>query len=136
MLQSEKKTIIRFDRYYFIWAIMIFLTEIGIALYLHDNFIRPYFGDFLVIILIYCAIQSVVAFSKLTAATIALLFCYVVELAQYLHLLDTLGLQQSKPLNIVLGSSFSWSDMFAYTVGFIFVIVVEKLNSKYISNLF
>ncbi|MDG2432819.1 DUF2809 domain-containing protein, partial [Flavobacterium sp.] len=65
-----------------------------------------------------------------------LLFCYVVELAQYLHLLDILGLQHSKPLKIVLGSSFSWSDMFAYTVGFVFVIAVEKLNSKYISNLF
>ena len=120
----------QFNIYYFIWAIAIFILEVVIALYLHDDFIRPYFGDFLVIILLYTAIKTVLPYSILSAASIALLICYIIEIAQYLNLLSTLGLQKSRLLAIILGNSFSWSDMLAYTLGFAFIIGIEKLIIK------
>jgi hypothetical protein len=104
--------------------------EVAIALYLHDVFIRPYFGDFLVIILLYAAIKSVLQFTILRVASIAILICYMIEITQYLNLLTILGLQKSQPLSIILGSSFSWSDMIAYTFGFIFIIGIEKIVAK------
>jgi hypothetical protein len=30
-------------------------------------------------------------------------------------------------LKILIGSSFSWGDLLAYTLGFIFILVIEKM---------
>ena len=43
----------RFHLKYFLIFISIFIVEVSIALFIKDNFIRPYFGDFLVIFLVY-----------------------------------------------------------------------------------
>ncbi len=48
------KTLFKFHRKYFFSTLLLFATEIFIAAYLHDAVIRPYGGDFLVVILIYC----------------------------------------------------------------------------------
>lgn len=120
----------QFNRYYFFWVLLLFITEISIAVYFHDDFVRPYFGDFLVTILIYCAIKCLVSLPVLKVASISLLFCYAIEIAQYLQLATILGLQKSRPISIVLGSSFSWSDIIAYSCGFIFIMGIEKIYSK------
>lgn len=39
---------------YAICFLLLFLTEVYIALYVHDDFIRPYIGDMLVTMLICC----------------------------------------------------------------------------------
>ncbi|MFT5385169.1 MAG: hypothetical protein ACI81W_002574, partial [Saprospiraceae bacterium] len=36
----------------------LFLIEVGIAVFIQDRIIRPYIGDLLVVILIYCFIRS------------------------------------------------------------------------------
>ena len=41
---------IRFNKHYFGLAVIILLVEVLIALYVHDDFIRPYLGDVLVVI--------------------------------------------------------------------------------------
>ena len=41
-------------------ALLLFLTEAVIALMVYDDFIRPYMGDALVVILIYCMVRTVV----------------------------------------------------------------------------
>ena len=41
---------LRFNKTYFLLTILLFCTEVIIALFVHDNFIRPYFGDVLVVI--------------------------------------------------------------------------------------
>jgi uncharacterized membrane protein len=40
----------RFHKTYFLLAVLLFVIELLIALYLHDRFIRPHVGDFLVVI--------------------------------------------------------------------------------------
>ena len=49
---------LQFDKYYFFAALLLFLVELVIALYVKDNFVRPYLGDLLVVILIYCCLKS------------------------------------------------------------------------------
>ena len=39
---------------YFYWTIVLFFVEVLIALFVHDGIIRPFLGDVLVVILIYC----------------------------------------------------------------------------------
>ena len=116
----------KFQWKYFVLAILLFLTEVLIAYYMHDKIIRPYVGDLLVVILIYCFIKSFVNISVTKAAIFVLLFAYVIELLQYLNMIKFLGLQKSRMANIVLGNYFEWIDLVAYTAGIAIVILIEK----------
>ena len=120
----------QFNRNYFILTILLFLIETAIALYLHDNFIRPYFGDFLVVILLYCFVKSFVNVSVWVAAGLVLLFSFAIEIAQYLNMVEKLGLQHSKIAKIILGNSFAWMDLLAYVLGILAVISIEKFTLK------
>jgi hypothetical protein len=117
----------QFNRNYFILTILFFLTEVAIALFVHDNFIRPYFGDFLVVILLYCFLKAFVKISVLVAASLVLLFSFAIETAQYFNTVEKIGMQDSKITTVVLGNSFAGMDLLAYTLGIVSVIVVEKM---------
>jgi hypothetical protein len=120
----------QFNRNYFIITILLFLIETAIALYLHDNFIRPYFGDFLVVILLYCFVKSFVNVSVWVAAGLVLLFSFAIEIAQYFNAVEKLGLQHYKIATVVLGNSFAWMDLLAYILGILTVISIEKIYFK------
>jgi len=114
-----------FHKNYFILAILLFITEILIALYLNDRIIRPYGGDLLVVILVYCMIKTCLNTPIVPTAIAVLLFAYAVEVLQYFRLIAWLGLQHSRLAYIILGTSFSWTDMLCYTLGIILVIITE-----------
>ena len=119
-----------FNKKYFALTILLLLTEVIIGVYLHDAIIRPYGGDFLVVILIYCFVKSFLKLPVIKAAVYVLLFAYAVEVSQYFKLAVHLGLKHSTVANIILGNSFSWVDMLAYTLGILLVVLVEKIVSK------
>jgi hypothetical protein len=77
--------------------------------------------------LIYCFIKSFIDISVLYAAISVLIFSYFVEILQHFNIVDRLGLQNSKLARIIIGSSFEWIDLIAYTVGVIVVFYVEKI---------
>ena len=79
-----------FNPKYFLLTILLFVTEVLIAVYLHDGFIRPYFGDFLVVILIYCFVKSFANIPVIKTAVGVLLFSYFVEMTQYFKLVKWL----------------------------------------------
>lgn len=112
---------------YFLLAILFFAVEICIAMFFHDRFVRPVFGDYLVIFLIYCILKSIISLSPKIAVLIVLLFAYVVELLQYLHITKLLGIPENTITKLILGSSFSWLDIFAYTLGGITILILEIL---------
>jgi hypothetical protein len=118
---------LKFKGHYFILALIIFFIEILIALFVHDRIIRPYAGDFLVVILIYCFVRSFIDTSVIRLAISVLIFSYVVETLQYFNILSRLGLQDSKLAKTIMGSSFEWADLVAYTVGIVLVLYVEKV---------
>ena len=125
-LSLNHLSMFRFHKTYFLLTLLLFLTEVLIALYVHDNFIRPWFGDFLVVILLYCFLRSFVAFSSSTAALLVLVFSFSVEMAQYFKLVNLLQLQDNKIARTVIGTTFEWTDLMAYMFGVTFVLVVEK----------
>jgi hypothetical protein len=123
---------LKFNFRYFLCTIMLFITEALIALYMHDDFIRPTFGDFLVVILMYCGIRSIVQADYRYVAIATLLTAYIIEVSQYFHLIVHLGLQYSRAAQWLLGSGFAWGDMVAYTLGTACIWLVEhKRNRKY-----
>lgn len=54
-----------------------------------------------------------------------LLFSYSVEIMQYFNVVELLGLSDYKLARIVIGTSFAWVDMLAYTAGAVIIAVVE-----------
>jgi hypothetical protein len=115
-----------FNKKYFGLTILIFAIEVLIALYVHDTIIRPYIGDVLVVILIYCFIKSFFKLPVLSVAVFVLLFSFGVEFLQYLNIVEKLGLQNSKIARTVIGTSFAWIDLVCYTVGIIIILIAEK----------
>ncbi|WP_405371021.1 DUF2809 domain-containing protein [Nonlabens sp. Asnod2-A12] len=114
---------------YIATAVFLLIIEVLIERYVHDNFVRPYLGDLLVVILIYAIVMACSKIKVWTGAIATLLFSYAVETAQYLQLVNLLGLEENKFARIVIGTSFSWWDMLMYTLGFITVIILEKTIS-------
>ncbi len=123
-------SMIKFQKNYFLLALFLFITEILIAVYVHDEIIRPYLGDFLVVILLYCMVKSFLNIPVLPTALAVLVFSYTIEILQYFNLVNRLGLRHSKLATVVIGSSFEWIDLVAYTAGIAAVLLAEKLIHK------
>ena len=117
---------LKFNRNYFRIAVLLFIIEILIAVFAHDKFIRPVFGDFLVVILVYCFLKSFIDLPVPVAAISVLLFSFSVEIAQYYDIIGKLGLQSSGTAKTVIGNTFSWLDILAYSTGILTVVIVEK----------
>lgn len=117
-----------FHKTYFILSILLFIIEVLIALFAHDEIIRPYVGDLLVVVLLYCLIKSFLNWSTSTTAVWVLLLSYLIETLQFFNIVQHLGLSGSKIANIIIGTYFTWLDILAYTLGILLVLAIEKLK--------
>ena len=121
---------VEFNFKYFALTEVLFIVEVSIALYMHDVIIRPYGGDFLVVILIYCFLKSFFTWPVIKTAIGTLIFSYLIEIGQYFHLVNLLGLEHSKLARTVIGVGFSFVDLLCYTLGIALVLIVEWFISK------
>ncbi|GAA4292506.1 ribosomal maturation YjgA family protein [Aestuariibaculum suncheonense] len=111
--------------HYLILGISLLIIEIIIALYINSGFIRHTFGDYLVVILLYCTIKSFVKIRPTVTAIGVLTFSYFIEFLQYLNIVNLLNLQDNKILRIIIGTTFNFSDLIAYTLGILTVLILE-----------
>lgn len=118
----------RFELKPFIIFCTIFLIEVLIAKFINDNIIRPYVGDILAVILIYYFIKAFIQTKSIYIIFGTVLFAYLVEIGQYLHIADILGVK-NKILRIMIGSSFSWGDIICYTIGGTICYIFHKDKS-------
>ncbi len=114
-----------FNLRFFLLTILFFVIEVLIALYVKDDFIRPYVGDYLVVMLIYCAVRTFIKANPVKVAIAVLLFAYMVEVLQYFRIVDRLGLSGNQLAKTVIGYGFEWLDMLAYTLGVLTILLVE-----------
>lgn len=110
----------------FIAFLLLFLVEVGIALWVDDAIIRPFFGDFLAVIALFFLLKIFLNVSDLNLAFTAVGVAYFLEFLQYCNFLKVVGLEKYKIVAIVLGSSFDWRDVFAYTLGIFAVFLFDK----------
>ena len=136
MTNTGNKTSIKFrlDLKSFLCFLLIFVIEVIIALFVRDSIIRPYGGDILVVILMYYFFKSFVKMNPLPLALGVLFFAYAVEIGQYFNLVEILNMQDNAIMRIVIGSSFSWGDIFCYTVGANICLFIDKKEMKAISD--
>lgn len=110
--------------------LFLLIIEILIALYVKDAFIRPYLGDFLVVILLYCFIMGISRISVLKGLAIVLIFSFVVEFFQLINIVKVLQYQPPEFVMIILGSSFSVWDLVAYLLGILCCYLMEYLRTR------
>ena len=118
-----------FNRKYFLAALLLFFGLLFIAVFVRDSFVRPYGGDFLVVIFLYCLLQSFFRIPVKNAIFGVLLFSFLIEGLQYVELINYLGLQDNGIASAVLGSHFEWLDILLYSLGGLAILLVEKLRS-------
>ena len=119
-----------FNKPYFAITSLLFATEVLIALYVTDSFVRPYLGDTLVVILLYCFIRSFSGLPVFGVALSVLIISFTIEFLQYINIVKMLGLENSAIASIVLGTSFAWADVLAYVAGFVIVLISERILNK------
>ncbi|NIK92331.1 DUF2809 domain-containing protein [Mangrovimonas sp. CR14] len=119
-----------FNLKYFMAFLVLFITEALIAYFLKSGFIRHTFGDFLIVILMYCFLKSFLIIAPKKAAFLVLVISFTIEILQYFNLNHFLGLQDSHLAKLILGSTFQWSDLLAYCLGVLFVLILESLSTK------
>ena len=129
-MNSTDSRLFRFRLRYFLAFLLLFLVEVGIALFVRDRFVRPYLGDVLVVLLLYCFLQSFLKLQPRVAALGVLLFAFGIEMLQYFRLVEVLGLRDNKIATTVLGSSFDWEDLLAYSLGAVLVLLIEGFRKQ------
>ena len=102
----------------------LLLVEICIALFVHDDFIRPYVGDALVTVLLCCLSRAVLP--KLHPALPVFGVSLAAELWQWLGLTKKLGLDGTV-LGVILGATADWKDIVCYGMGCLLFTLTEYL---------
>jgi len=116
----------KFKKHYFLLFLFIFSIEVCIANFLKTGFIRHTFGDFLVVILLYCLLKSFINFKPITMAIIVLFISFIIEFLQLTPFLEWSNLHDNTFAKTVLGSTFHVSDLVAYSLGVITIILIES----------
>jgi len=107
-------------------ALLLFIVEVLIALFVRDQFVRPYLGDVLAVMLVYAALRAATPLGMASALWTALGIALVIEVAQALNLLGALGLADNQFARVVLGGAFDMLDMAAYLAGGAAILAIES----------
>ena len=117
--------------FYAIAALILLGIEVCIALFVRDDFVRPYLGDALVVVLIHCAVRVIFPEKPALLPLYVFLFACLTELAQLVRLLDLLGLGHVGWLRILAGGTFDWRDIACYAAGCCAVWAVECIARRH-----
>lgn len=127
-LQNQKDIKLRLK---YCAAFFVFLAiEVFIALFVHDSFVRPYVGDVLVVVVLYCAVRSVIPRRYKLLPLYIFIFSVIVEILQYFDIVRMLGFENNTFMRVLIGSTFDVKDILCYGVGCIFLAVFEFFLRK------
>ena len=105
----------------------LLITEVLIALFINDSFIRPFFGDVLVTVLLCCFCRIWIPNKVRALPVYVFLFAAAVEVSQYFDLVKLLGLENNRFLSVLMGRTFSWPDILCYAVGCLLFFAIRYI---------
>ncbi len=118
-------------RFPYIIAFFLLLgIEVLIALFVHDRFVRPYIGDVLVVIVIYCFVRSIFPNKGYVLPFFIFVFAAGVEVLQYFRFVELLHLEDNTIFRILLGSTFDIADIVCYGAGCVVLGMYEWYRRK------
>ncbi|MBT8261697.1 MAG: DUF2809 domain-containing protein [Bacteroidia bacterium] len=118
---------VSFKKRYFIPFLLVLVCEIAIAIFHFHRFVRGFLGDVLVIPLLYFFLRTFSNLRRNKTLVLVLIFGCIVEILQLIDLAVLFNIQ-SNVLTIILGNTFDWTDLIAYVLGGIIILLLEKLK--------
>lgn len=104
--------------------VFLFFVEVLIALYVHDDFIRPYVGDMIVTVVVWSFARIVFPYKFRLMSLYVMIFAILVEIGQYFNYVDILRI--TNPILVtMMGTSFAWADIACYAVGCVIAAIVD-----------
>ena len=122
----------KFNIKYLLAFVAFVAIEVIIALFVRDNFIRPYLGDVLIVVVIYCFLRMFLCAYKLLPLWI-FLFASAVEAAQF-NVVKLLGIPPRSFLGVLIGSTFSFEDLLCYFAGCLLLVLWQILCGKLVKQ--
>ena len=116
----------QFNKNYLVLAHSLFLIELAIAFIIKTGFIRYTFGDYLCVILLYAIIRGCTNLSVWASSVVVLLIAYTVEFLQLTSFLTYINLDDSPTAKLIFGSTFHVTDLLAYALGLLTVLIAES----------
>lgn len=120
-----------------IYGILFFVVltiELLIALFVHDDFVRPYIGDMLVTILICSFARFFIPEKIKVMPLLVFVFSAFVEIGQYFDFVKLLGFDDNAFISTLLGRTFSVTDLICYEIGCVlfavFDFIIKKKNRR------
>ena len=113
---------------------VILITEILIALFVRDNFVRPYIGDMLVTVLICSFMRFFIPEKIKILPLLVFIFSALVEIGQYFDFVKLLGLDDNVFISTLLGRTFSLADLICYGVGCLLFAIFDYILKRTIST--
>lgn len=119
----------KFRRGYFLASLLLLAVEVFIALFVQDDFLRPYGGDFLIVVFLYCFLMGFLRISKKSILLLVLFIAFGLETLQYFDLVNILRFVDNKVANIFFGSYFDWVDVGMYSLAAVTIVAIEKTRN-------
>jgi hypothetical protein len=117
---------VRISKRYTLLFVAILAIEIFSALEVHDQLVRPFIGDVLVVILIYCFVRALFAVPTIPTLIGVFAFACAIEVSQYFELVKRLHIEHNPVLRVALGTHFDPLDFVAYAVGSLITWLAER----------
>ncbi len=122
----EKPKLIRLSLPHGIKSLVCLTVLFIIALYVRDSFIRPTLGDVLVVVWLYYSLASLINMPVKQLAFVAVFIAYLVEIGQYFQITTWLNITPGSSLHVILGATFDWLDLVAYSIGGLLCVWIER----------
>lgn len=110
---------------YIIIFILLFAVEVAIAVLVHDDFVRPFIGDVLVVMLVCAFLRIIFPERSKIIPVFATLFAVIIEILQYFDFVKLLGLENNVILSTALGRTFDIKDIVCYIIGGLIFFAAE-----------
>ena len=114
--------------------IVLLLIEVIIVLFVHDRFIRPYIGDALVVIVLYCFIRIFIQDRIKLLPVYIFIFAVIIELLQFFNIAGLLGLGGNALARVIIGTSFDWKDIICFINTCQWLIISQDAQSLIIQR--
>lgn len=124
-IKSKKSRLIYLGLFVF-----LFICELLIAKFYFSDFVRAYFGDVLVVILLWSFVRIFIPDKIRLLPLWVFIFACLIETGQYFNYTELLGVSDYPLLCTLMGTSFAWGDILSYLVGCAVCGAVEVVRYK------
>ncbi len=109
--------------------VLLFVVEALIAVYIHDDFVRPYVGDMIVTVVVWAFARIIFPDKFKLMSVYVMIFAIFVEIGQYFNYVDLLGIT-NPVLVTMMGTSFALADIACYAVGCVIAGIIDFLRFR------